>query len=230
MKSSSTGIIWFASINKSNLVLCPPVRKKIGISFTMPVTWTLLPGFVLFSVSGETKSFRRRTFILFGCAPPSICSGTSSRTIICASHSSLLRRLNFPFLPQLHLVGSWILVSTCIMLNMFPHEGHSYLASAICGLTSDLFRTTPSNESNFPRFLLLMLRMSICELAGSLSNRRTSFCTPGFMCSTAISPALSMSSGFSRSRSARSGSNIARIGKSIARLLSPFRIRSSSCS
>lgn len=106
VKSSSTGTSWFASMNKSNLVLCPPVRRNIGISFTMPVTCTLLPGFVLFSVSGETKSFRSRTFILFGCAPPSICSGTSSSTIIWASHSSLLSRLNFPLRPQLHLVGS----------------------------------------------------------------------------------------------------------------------------
>lgn len=221
--------MWFDSMNRSNLVLCPPVRKNIGTSFTCPITSTLAPGFVLFSVNGDTRSFFRSTFILFGCSPPSSCSGTSSSTIICASLRSLLIILNFPFRPQLHLVGSWNLLSSCSMLNTFPQLGHSNLAEATCGLTSLLFLTTPSNASSLFIALLLISLTIIFALAGSPLNLSVNplISFPMFSCSTASSPALIISSGWSSNRSAISGSCIAKTANSTVRLFSPFRILSS---
>ena len=223
--------MWFASMNKSNFVLCAPVFRNIGTSFTCPITSTRLPGFVPFSVSELTSSFLSRTFILFGCSPPSSCSGTSSSTIFCASFSSLLICLNFPFLPQLHLVGSWNLLSSCSMLNMFPQLGHSNFALATCGLISLLFLTTPSYASSLFIVLLLISLIIIFALAGRFRNRMVNPLTslPRFSCSIAISAAFITSSGWSSSRSAISGSCIASVLKSTIVLFSPFLVFSRSC-
>src|SRR3989344_6823859 len=124
----STISILLVSAIKSYLVEGTPLFNGTGTSFIMPIILTLLPGVVFLSITGSTKSSFKKTESLFGCSPPSNDSGDSSRTKRCASTKSFDNNLNFPLLPQVHLVGSLNLVSICNIVMVLPQEGHSNLA------------------------------------------------------------------------------------------------------
>src|SRR3989344_968864 len=117
----------------------------MGTSATQPTSLIRDPGLDFLSVSGETRSSLQNTFIRLGWLP-SRSSAASSRTSPWPSTSSLEISLNFPFLPQPHLLGSLYFLSSCRTLRMLPQEGHSNFAAVTWGRTSDFWRTTPSSQ------------------------------------------------------------------------------------
>ena len=190
---------------------------------THPWILTRDPGLLLFSVIGETRSSFKKTLIRLGWEP-SRSSGDSSRTSPCPSTSSFEISLNFPFLPQPQRVGSLYFLSTCSTFKIFPHEGHSNLAAVTWGRTSDFCRTTPSTLIILLRFLLLISLILICCDSGRLRKRTANFGiflgrSNSFM---AISAALSNSSGFSKTSSAKSVLNLTSSAKSRTRNRLPF--------
>src|SRR3990167_2066351 len=134
-KLSSSETVLLASKAISNLVEIAPVCKGTGTSFKIPNILTLLPGVVLFSILGSTRSSCKKTLILLGCSPPSKESGASSIINLCASTISLLKSLKFPFQPHEHLLGSLNFLSICKTLRIAPQLGHSNFAFTTCGLT-----------------------------------------------------------------------------------------------
>ena len=196
----------------------------------MPVILILLPGFVFFSLSGLTKSSLRRILILFGCSPPSRLSGTSSRTIPWASTSSLLSKINFPFLPQPHFDGSLKLPFNCKTLIILPHTGHSTFAAVTWGLTSDFCLTIPSAYISLPMCLLLMFLIIIFWFSGRFLKRTLKpFISSRSNCSTASSIAFIVSSGLSNRLLAKSRSNLESSTKSTTTNLLSFLKFSTIC-
>src|SRR3989344_2330368 len=145
---SSSGSMLLTSIARSNLVCIAPVCEGTGTSFKTPISLTLLPGVVLSSILGSTRSSFRNTEILLGCSPPSNASGDSSITNLCASTISFDSILKLDFHPHEHLEGSLNLLSICKTDNIAPQFGHSNFALTTCGLTSDACLTIPSIQSN----------------------------------------------------------------------------------
>ncbi len=179
----------------------------MGISEIIPLNFTIVPGLLLLSERGETKSSLRKTFILFGCAP-SRSSAASSKIIPWPSTSSLAISLNFPFLPQPHLVGS-----------------------VTWGRTSDFCLTIPSHQTNLERCLLLISEILILCESGRLLSLIVNFLTFFGRSNSLmeISAALSSSSGCSKISSASSVLNLINSAKSRTRNSSPFRTVSSNC-
>src|SRR3989338_242956 len=203
---SSSGSMLLTSIARSNLVCIAPVCEGTGTSFKTPISLTLLPGVVLSSILGSTKSSFRNTEILLGCSPPSSASGDSSTTILWASTMSLLISLKPPFLTQEHLVGSLNVFSICKTEITEPHEGHSNLAFANCGLTSLACRTMTSTVINVLRCLdLRSLILIKCVAGRSKSLTRGLFTMPSS--SSAKSRICKISSGDDSRLSASSCEN-----------------------
>src|SRR3989344_2395939 len=211
-KVSSTGIVLLASMAISKRVEIAPVCKGTGTSFKTPKILTLLPGVVLDSILGSTKSSCKKTLILLGCSPPSKESGDSSIESLCASIISLLNNLKFPFHPQEHLEGSLNFLSICRTDKIAPQLGHSNLALTTCGLTSDACLTIPSIQTMLSKCFALISLIAIKALLGK-SSRLTLALLTSPDSSKASSKRASVSSGESITFSDKTGEKEAKFGK-----------------
>src|SRR3989344_6803204 len=198
-----------------------PDFNIMGTSFTIPVILTLLPGVVLLSILGSTKSSFKKTDNLFGWSPPPKNSGISSIINLWASTSSLPTNLNLPALPQLHLVGSLNLVSICNIVITLPQEGHSNLAETTCGLTSEACFIMPSIEINKFKCSDLIFLIIIFCVSDKFLNLTLKSVSGKSNCSNDSSADLITSSGFSNNNSLNSGSYSERSLKSITKDVSP---------
>ena len=163
------------SIAKSNLVSIAPLPVEIAISFKIPIILTLLPGVVLISIFGSTKSSFKKIVIRLGCSPPCKLSLASSIVKTCASTMSFAISLNPPRRPHEHRLGSLNFLSICKTEIIEPQLGHSNLALVTKGLTSLACRTIPSIPIIFPKCFERIYRIYIsCPLEILMNRTRAS--------------------------------------------------------
>ena len=119
---------------------------------------------------GRLNPLLRKGLFFLGCCPPSNVSGDSSITNLWMSTISFDNVLNGPFHWHEHLLGSLNFLSTCKTAKIAPQFGHSNLAFATCGLTSDACLTIPSIHMIWSRCFALMSLIFVCELFGRSMN------------------------------------------------------------